>query len=462
MTNVYLSNGACSGFSPQTLFVQPFEESKKNLIYAVMGNDCLANRVKHGVAAMLLACPVANSISLLALRKIGRIEISQDKGCGVFTDKAKDSEWDTILHLTKRGRFMEAWECYCQYESIGNRPRRIITEYTRIPPEELIFGVARHLIADERAISEWIHPIELVRDCAIAYPRFAAFCLEQPLIWIAFRGYTDCIVDVAKSNTNFAFSLLTSSRGDAVEKDARCLEVLKGAYPSIVSAIEQNKISVDEMRHLVLFLMSYRSVVKEEDFEKVKGILSALQKCDEKWEERDQCCHLIELAIGKFYTQGIFGFERMGVSYNVEIDEIFKEALFDAEWIESAARLVAAANGDKDVQRGMFYLSLTPKNSPHYVDSRLALGNLWLDSEQPEEARKYFREAAELGSPDAVTLLAVSTFVKVQEGRDWKFVPKDTIDKSTPHKTLSPMDISDWTLETIDARLTGTANLNSI
>ena len=117
------------------------------------------------------------------------------------------------------------------------------------------------------------------------------------------------------------------------------LEIFQAAYLSIGKALYENKVNIEEMKFLSLFLLNYHFPIHIDIFDKIKKLERLINKLKNNRTTRDdfkQFHILINLVIMKLNHQGIYDDEGKHLEdKKVKLDEELLSRLWESDQIEA-------------------------------------------------------------------------------------------------------------------------------
>lgn len=367
------------------------------------------------------------------------------------------TENNEIQKLTHEGKIQEAWKLYVESNLKDRYGEHAIEFSTRLktwsslPPEELISAIVDEW-KDQEAVRTNV-TIELIRDCALAYSSFRQKCLTENKLWDYFNAYPEYVADIAKKNVDFAYKIMSTTRGTAILDDRYRFEIFYGGYDQILSQIQTDKMTDEQMKYITAYLLRYRTVITDEDFARIKELAKKIKSRSQVNQNHEA---MINFVIGKLSLQGIYkkGENLLQNFTDMSLGDIFHLSATNISECEINDRL-AALDLDEEIEKAVQYLLFIPKNAPSYTQSRMALGHIWSEQGEFIEAGKCFLEAALITTTkdllpkdvqenrrETLFLAASSLLMKATINNNEKLVMrlKDEDKNEGLFRALSPMD----------------------
>jgi len=353
-------------------------------------------------------------------------------------------DYQSMQTLVEEDQTNEAWTHYfktCYVERHGKTSPQekehssylANGEWVHLPPESLLTAIVDHWLSKgEDALNHVC--AEFIRDCALQYTDFRMKCLTDDRLWECFKGYPEYIADISAAHPAFGLGVMISKRGASLIGDDYRIGIFRSSYQELISKIQENNLQEEEIKFFAHFLISYQLIIHKKDFEKVKLINEALLKQMNRYEKNsdeyatyDIYTSLLDLVVGKLAFQGIYEAEGHSVRF-LPVDSDLINDIFTRKWSEELAHRIATTVVETDIRKGIFYLSLVPEASVHYVDAQMTLGNIWMDLDNFFEASQCFLQVAKLkheSSADALQLAVMSSLAMVKEGNDWVYALRE-------------------------------------
>ncbi len=392
-------------------------------------------KITHLAKSAIYAIPVLGAIVLIALRCFRNFNPGPARG-GIDRLSYPGDSLDRIESFIRENKMDEAWQLFT--ETRKKHPHMI-------PPERLISTIVEKWASYEMILQRI--PVELLRDCAMAYDSFREQCLQESKLWKCFRCYPEYIADIAKENSAFAFEVITTEIGDIVNSDDYRMELFRSAYAETLSKIQSGTLSVVQMKHFAYFLFLHSRVVNKDDFarfNKMADILKTNSSLDPK------CLQLLDLVIGKMSMQRSYASDDFTFYNWLVFAELFATSRQEFDEGEIGQRLIAL-KVDENIQKGILFLQCISSDKPGYLSAQMALGNFWLEQEEYLKAGHCFLQAGQVENrvtptslsirQDALTLAALALFVKSKdEQQQWRYEPRGEQNKDTEQKKLLSSD----------------------